>query len=217
MVEVEERDAAADSVRLRGGDSASSRSARARRRRSWCSAAGDGAAVVLARVARRAAGADAAVKPAAEPFEITDNSFLVEEAFNQEAGIFQNIFDAVRDDGDWALDLHAGVAGRLAGAPVLVHAVVARRRRTASALGDTLLNYRYQALMEGPGRPAFSPRVSLILPTGNVGTAAARDRPGLQVNLPFSKQTGDVYWHWNGGLTWLPARRVAGSESQQPG
>ena len=27
---------------------------------------------------------------------------------------------------------------------------------------------------------------------------------GLQVNLPFSKQTGDWYWHWNGGFTWLP-------------
>jgi hypothetical protein len=28
---------------------------------------------------------------------------------------------------------------------------------------------------------------------------------GLQMNLPFSKQTGDVYWHWNAGLTWLAA------------
>ena len=35
----------------------------------------------------------------AEPFEVTDNSFFVEEAFNQEAGIFQNIFGWVRHRG----------------------------------------------------------------------------------------------------------------------
>ena len=31
---------------------------------------------------------------------------------------------------------------------------------------------------------------------------------GLQFNLPFSKQRGDVYWHWNAGLTWLPGAEV---------
>ncbi len=31
---------------------------------------------------------------------------------------------------------------------------------------------------------------------------------GWQVNLPFSKQTGDFYWHWNGGVTYLPGVRV---------
>src|SRR5918992_1519983 len=36
------------------------------------------------------------------PFEISDNSFLVEEAFNQEAGVFQNIFNlVVADGGEW--------------------------------------------------------------------------------------------------------------------
>jgi hypothetical protein len=39
----------------------------------------------------------------ARPFEILDNSFLVEEAYNQEAGIFQNIFGVIRTDaGQWA-------------------------------------------------------------------------------------------------------------------
>ena len=70
--------------------------------------------------------------------------------------------------------------------------------------GNTLINYRYQLMVEGPGRPAFSPRVSLILPTGN---SDELDSTGLQFNLPFSKQTGDVYWHWNAGMTWQPAGR----------
>jgi hypothetical protein len=29
------------------------------------------------------------------------------------------------------------------------------------------------------------------------------------VNLPFSKQFGDLYLHWNGGFTQLPKRRRA--------
>ncbi len=73
-----------------------------------------------------------------------------------------------------------------------------------SGVGDTQLNYRYQALTEGPGRPAFSPRVSLVLPTGDVPRLRGSGSAGLQFNLPFSKQTGDWYWHWNGGVTWLP-------------
>jgi hypothetical protein len=56
-------------------------------------------------------------------------------------------------------------------------------------------------MLEGPGRPAFSPRVSVVLPTASRGFGD--DAAGLQFNLPFSKQTGDVYWHWNAGLTWI--------------
>src|SRR5215510_16116014 len=46
-----------------------------------------------------------AQEPAVSPptkFEITDNSFFVEEAFNQDRGIFQNIFSWARDgSGNW--------------------------------------------------------------------------------------------------------------------
>ena len=55
-----------------------------------------------------------------------------------------------------------------------------------AGVGDTLLNYRYQALTEGPGRPAFSPRVSLVLPTGDVpspprlGISGPADQPAVQ-------------------------------------
>ena len=42
---------------------------------------------------------------------------------------------------------------------------------------------------------------------GASGRPRRRVVHGLQVNLPFSKRHGDVYWHWNGGFTWLPAPR----------
>ncbi len=43
-----------------------------------------------------------------------------------------------------------------------------------------------------------------MLPTGRRPRLRGSGSAGLQFNLPFSKQTGDWYWHWNGGITWLP-------------
>ena len=84
-----------------------------------------------------------------------------------------------------------------------------------TGFGDTLLNYRYQAVKEGPGKPAFSPRLSAILPSGNSDKGLGNGSFGLQVNLPFSKQTGDWYWHWNAGLTWLERARATFQEGDQ--
>ena len=75
------------------------------------------------------APAPAPAQPADSPFAIEDNSFLVEEAFNQERGVFQNIFGAARTGGQWAATLHPGVARAVADAPALVHPVVRRRRQ----------------------------------------------------------------------------------------
>jgi DtxR family Mn-dependent transcriptional regulator len=137
------------------------------------------------------------------PFKITDNSFLVEEAFNQEPGIFQNIFGAMRIDGTWAAAFTQEwpLASQTHQFSYTLAFLDDGNHRGA---GDALLNYRYQAMTEGPGRPAFSPRLSLILPSGNSDNGFGDGSAGLQVNLPFSKQRGDWYWHWNGGMTWLP-------------
>jgi DtxR family Mn-dependent transcriptional regulator len=137
-----------------------------------------------------------------EPFQITDNSFLVEEAFNQETGVFQNIVGGARLQGIWAVTFTQEWP---------LGSEMNQFSYTASLLnndghtgvGDSLLNYRYQAMKEEPGKPAFSPRVSVVLPTGDSDKGLGFGSFGFQVNLPFSKQTGDWYWHWNAGLTWL--------------
>lgn len=150
--------------------------------------------VLLARAA-------AAQTPGPEPFAITDNSFLVEEAFNQERGVFQNIFTWTQSSsGSWAA------------AFTQEWPVPAMRHQLSYTVpfgefdpdfhwSAIVLNYRYQVLEEGPGRPAFSPRVSAIVRTGSFDDES--NRSGVQVNLPFSKQQGDLYFHWNAGFTWL--------------
>ena len=208
-IEVEDRDAASDSVRVRGKDD---------RRVTIGTRA---ASKLLVQVARTVAVLALLAVPAraqapaglasSRPFEILDNSFLVEEAFNQDPGVVQNIVGAVRtarhDWGaaftqEWPLFSHRhqtsytlGIADAGAG----------------TSFGDVFLNYRLQVLDEAPGRPAFSPRVSLILPTGSRARGSGGDA-GWQVNLPFSKQEGNVYLHGNIGFTQLPSARVDGRD-----
>jgi len=149
-----------------------------------------------------------------EPFQITDNSFLVEEAFNQETGVFQNIFGALRTQGQWALTFtQEWPLGSEMNQFSYTATVLNNDGHTG--VGDSLLNYRYQAMKEGPGKPAFSPRLSAILPTGNSDKGLGNGSFGLQVNLPFSKQTGDWYWHWNAGLTWLERAKATFQEGDQ--
>jgi DtxR family Mn-dependent transcriptional regulator len=219
VIEVEARDDAADSVRLRGGN-----------RRTFTIGA-RAASKVLVQAARvmallfvlmlpgfaRSAAAQsppAPVQPAESesPFKILDNSFLVEEAFNQEVGVVQNIFGAARVNGAWAMTFTQEwpVASQT---HQFSYTLGFLDGSSAFGAGDTLLNYRYQALTEGPGRPAFSPRASLVLPTGSVEQSRGDGSYGLQVDLPFSKRRGSVYYHWNGGFTWLPRAEAPGASS----
>ncbi|HTI38252.1 MAG TPA: hypothetical protein VL484_11855 [Vicinamibacterales bacterium] len=135
----------------------------------------------------------AAPPPAAEPFKIVDNSFLVEEAFNQEPRIVQNIVNWSRQNDAWLLTYTQEWP-----VPGVRHQLSYTLPFDSSGVGDLLVNYRLQVYEEGPGRPAFAPRLSAILPSGRGPSS-----PGIQTNLPFSKQRGDWYFHGNAGITWL--------------
>jgi len=153
-----------------------------------------------------AAAAPAAAQPPdrSRKWEILDNSFLVEESFNQEASVVQNIFSWTRQrDGLWDASFTQewpapGMAHQLS------YTLPFSRGASATGVGDVLLNYRYQLREETRGGPAISPRVSLILPTGRADDGLGSDVVGLQVNVPASKQFGDLYLHANAGFTWLP-------------
>lgn len=139
------------------------------------------------------------------PFEITDNSFFVEEAFNQDPGVFQNLATAVRGGGGgWFLGFTQEwpVTSRR---HQLAYSVGLASAGDGTGAGDILLHYRYQVTDEGPGLPAISPRVSLILPVADERRGLGHGSWGLQFNLPVSKQVGNYYLHGNAGFTWLPS------------
>ena len=206
IVEVEERDEAADSVRLKGeNDREITIGARAASKVLVTTI--QALLVCLLLPLQALAQAQPQTPPAgsSRPFEILDNSFLVEEAFNQERGIFQNIFGFQRSGGAWDFaftqewPFHSEQHQ-------LSYTVPFSGFDGTSGFGDVALHYRYQALMEDPGYPAISPRLSLILPTGS--SDFSHNSFGLQVNLPVSKQRGDWYVHGNAGLTWYPRADV---------
>lgn len=170
------------------------------------------AALVLLLVGGGPAAAQAPASATAEPFRITDNSFLVEEAFNQEAGIFQNIFGVqFHEHAEWDFGFtQEWPVG--SGKHQLSYTVPLSRLGDNTGVGDLFIHYRYQLRAETAGGPAFSPRLSLILPSGREQDGLGAGVVGWQVNLPLSKQRGDFYFHWNAGLTWLP-----GVSADRPG
>jgi outer membrane putative beta-barrel porin/alpha-amylase len=147
------------------------------------------------------------------PIEIIeDNSLLIEEAYNQEPGVVQHIFQAVYSNDPrqrgWAFAFTQewpiyGQDHQFSYTILGYHLINEGERQ--HGVGDTLLNYRYQALEEGPGNPAFAPRFSLIIPTGNRDKGTGNGVVGYQWNLPFSKKvTSRVALHANFGVTYLP-------------
>lgn len=134
------------------------------------------------------------------PFEISDNSFLVEEAFNQEAGIFQNILLVQRPTGrEWSFEFTQEwplfSQKHQLSYTIPIEAVKPAEVESYDVERGTIgLNYRYQLTTEASGGPAISPRITLLIPSGD-------GEMGVQLNLPVSKQYGNVYLHGNAGLT----------------
>jgi DtxR family Mn-dependent transcriptional regulator len=195
-IEVEERDNAADSVRVRGKND---------RRLTIGTRAASKLLVQIARVlllvVLASSAAFAQAQGSARPFEITDNSFLVEEAFNQEAGIFQNIATfrmSARNEWDASFTQEWPLFGQR---HQISYTIPYAGATAGSGLADVMIHYRIQLMTDDAGKPAFSPRLSLIVPTGNAGGGLGRTGAGWQVNLPFSEQAGDTYLHWNVGFT----------------
>jgi hypothetical protein len=144
---------------------------------------------------------------------IEDNSFLIEEAYNQEPGVVQHIFNALyTSDGrrrhGWQFSFTQewpvyGLDHQLSYTIPSFHLVDDGDRQ--NGIGDVLINYRYQALEEGPINPAFAPRFSLILPTGSREHGTGNGVVGYQWSLPFSKKVASrLALHANLGLTYLP-------------
>ncbi len=195
-IEVEDRDNAADSVRVRGSDD---------RRITIGTRAGSKLLVQIARVIILVMLASSAVlaQNGARPFEITDNSFFVEEAFNQDAGVFQNIATfrmSARDEWDASFTQEWPLFGQT---HQISYTIPFATATGGAGVGDAMIHYRIQLLTEGARTPAFSPRISLIVPSGNADRGLGSGGTGWQVNLPFSEQAGDTYLHWNVGATHL--------------
>ncbi|MBI4516161.1 MAG: transporter [Deltaproteobacteria bacterium] len=151
----------------------------------------------------------AAAAWAEEARKIRDNSFLLEEAYNQEPGVIQHIqaFQYMKDDSwGYAFTEEWPAPRETHQLSVTVPVNHSAGGGAQTGLGDVLLNYRYQLVLKDP--IALAPRLSLIVPSGDNQKGFGDDATGLQLNVPFSYELGDKWvTHWNAGATYVPAAK----------
>lgn len=124
--------------------------------------------------------------------KIQDNSFLVEEAYNQEFGVVQHIQSVQRlwDSKGWVYTftqewpVDASPRHQLSYTLTALHS--GQQPASGAGFGDVILNYRYQLLGNGESKVAFAPRLSLLLPTGDYRLGRGAGGAGIQSSLPLS-------------------------------
>jgi hypothetical protein len=147
-----------------------------------------------------------------EPPPIQDNSFLMEEAYNQEEGVVQHIntFQWMRG-GEWLATFTQEWP-----VPKQAHQLsysvpfqrVAGDAGNRSGLGDIALNYRYQLAGDGEARFACAPRLSLLLPAGDERKGLGSGSVAVQTNVALSTVLSSSFvTHTNFGVTYTPAAK----------
>ena len=139
---------------------------------------------------------------------IQDNSFLLEEAYNQEPGVVQHIQSLRRVQRNWEYSFvqewPLGTQDHQISYTIPYSWIRNEEGLRKHGIGDVMLNYRPQVWYESATRPAFTPRFSLIVPTGSAAKGTGDGSFGLQTNAAFSKIVSDrVTLHANLGATHL--------------
>src|SRR6266511_3376060 len=76
----------------------------------------------------------------------------------------------------------------------------------SAGVGDLALNYRLQAIGNGETRVALSPRLTVLVPTGDSARGLGSGGTGLQLNVPLSVVLLDrLVTHVNVGATYVPS------------
>jgi len=147
---------------------------------------------------------------ASEPLTkgIQDNSFFIEEAYNQEPGVVQHIFTLPIDFTNGSREIAASFTQEwpvFSQAHQFSYTIPYIFTENDNGMEDMRLNYRLQVFMEDRYTPAFAPRLSLVLPTGDRETGFGAGVVGYEFNLPFSKIVSDRWTlHFNAGMSVFP-------------
>ncbi len=107
--------------------------------------------------------------PAPEPPSIQDNSFLIEEAYNQEDGVIQHINSFLRltQSHDWMFTETDEWPVRCLKHQLSITLMAAHAGNfpdSGAGWGDTAFNYRYQLLGKWTGQTGRSPEIEPSAP-----------------------------------------------------
>jgi hypothetical protein len=141
---------------------------------------------------------------------IQDNSFFLEEAFNQEDRVIQHIstltyFQKPLRSLGYTFTQEWPVGGA---AHQLSFDLTYGSLGPNTGLGDLSINYRYQ-LLDKPDGIALAPRLSVILPTGDEKKGFGLGSVGAEIGIPASKRLSEaIVAHANLGVTLFPNVKV---------
>jgi hypothetical protein len=150
---------------------------------------------------------------------IEDNSFFIEEAYNQEERVVQHISNAMytmNPDHEFVLSFTQEW-------PVTTEthqlsytvSFLSLNSDHSHGLGDVVINYRYQ-LATKENWAAVAPRLSVIIPTGKRDAGLGNGVFGIQGCIPASKRLSDQFIvHANAGGTILPGAKGTTSAGQE--
>ena len=142
---------------------------------------------------------------------IQDNSFLIEESYNQDYGVVQHInnFQRLWQSKTWVYSFTQEWPVDPAPKNQLSYTLVAAHSGDFPAsgvgAGDIALNYRYQLAGNGDTRIAVAPRVSVLLPSGDSKFGRGAGGAGIQTNWAMSVVLNKQFTtHFNVGATITP-------------
>lgn len=142
--------------------------------------------------------------------QVKDNSFLIEEAYNQEAGVVQFIqtYQYLDPAHEWGYTFTNEIPITDETHQFSYVIPVMKKNGATSAddktqIGDVLLNYRYQLM--NTDLISIAPRLSLIVPSGDYKKGFGNGVAAVQFNQAVSITINDRWTnHWNAGFTYTP-------------
>jgi len=135
---------------------------------------------------------------------LEDNSFLIEEAYNQPSRVVQHISTA---------ELHHGATlfsftqeWPLGGQTHQLSYTIVAQEDQGFRLGDAMLNYRWQAVGTDDAELWIAPRLSGLVPVGEANKLGGNGGWGLDAVVPVSWEIGKrLTVHGNLSATWRPS------------
>jgi hypothetical protein len=148
--------------------------------------------------------------------KVQDNSFLVEEAYNQEAGIVQHIGTFMKQRGTRDFDFALTQEWPLFSIRhQLSYDIPIVRAGSSTGIGDIGLNYRYQLVGDGDARLALAPRISVFLPTGDWKRGRGLGAAGGEGAIAASYVVSPLFVsHTNVAIAFTPQARVASGDRE---
>ena len=141
---------------------------------------------------------------------LQDNSFLLEEGYNQDPGMVQHInvflYDREEESWEYAFTQEWPLFSMKHQLSYTVPLTYERESEESLQLGNIALNYRYQLVGNGESRVAVAPRLSVFLPTGDDDETTAEDEAATaaEIGIPISTILGSrLIGHTNFAARWF--------------